>query len=191
MGSEPLTDTIRQCQQGQADAFTWLLHDYGPRLYGYFVRMTGSTAEAEDLLQEIFLKLLQRIKSYRHEGRFEPWLFRIAANMLRDRGRKRQRHSRALARGAEPGNLLHTAADSTDERADPGRNLEVAEDIDLMQKALGELPELDREIILLRFYSGISFKDIADQFQIPMGTAIAKVHRGLKKLKRIMAENES
>jgi len=190
MGSEPLTEKIRQCQKGQADAFAWLLHEYGPRLYGYYVRMTGSTTEAEDLLQDMFLKLLQRIQDYRHEGRFEPWLFRIAANMIRDRGRKLQRQSRSLAIGTEPGNPLHRAADSTDERADPGRPLELAEDLGLMQKALRELPELDREIILLRFYSGISFKDLADQFQIPMVTAIAKVHRGLKKLKRIMAENE-
>ena len=191
MESEALTETIRQCQQGQGDAFARLLHEYGPRLFGYFIRTTGSTTEAEDLLQDMFLKLLERIEDYRHEGRFEPWLFRIAANMIRDRGRKLQRQSRSLATGAEPGNPLHRTVDSTDERADPGRRLELGEDIDLMQKALWKLLELDREIILLRFYSGVSFKDIADQLQIPVGTAIAKVHRGLKKLKKIMTENES
>ncbi len=190
MGSEPLTEKIRQCQQGQADAFAWLLREYGPRFYGFFVRMTGSTTEAEDLLQEMFLKLLQRIQGYRHEGRFEPWLFRVAVNMIRDRGRKLQRQSRALATGAEPGNPLHRAAGPTDEGADPGKPLELAEDLGRMQEALGELPELDREIILLRFYGGISFRDIAEQLQIPVGTAIAKVHRGLKKLKRMMTENE-
>lgn len=190
MGSEPLTEKIRQCQQGRADAFAWLLCEYGPRLYGYFVRRTGSTVEAEDLLQEMFLKLLQRIRDYRHEGRFEPWLFRVAANMIRDRGRKLQRQSRALATGIEPGNPLHRAADPTDKAGDPGRNLELSEDLGRMQEALGELPELDREIILLRFYGGIRFKDIAEQFQIPVGTAIAKVHRGLKKLKRMMTEND-
>ena len=190
MGSEPLTEKIRLCQQGQADAFTWLLREYGPRLYGYFARMSGSTAEAEDLLQEMFLKLLQRIQGYRHEGRFEPWLFRIAANMIRDRGRKLQRQSRALATGLEPGNPLHNAADPSDETTDPGSPLELTEDLGRMQEALQELPELDREIILLRFYSGISFKDIAEQLQIPLGTAIAQVHRGLKKLKRIMTDNE-
>ena len=190
MGSESLTEKIRQCQQGRADAFAWLLHEYGPRLYGYFVRTTGSTTEAEDLLQDMFLKLVQRIEDYRPAGRFEPWLFRIAANMVRDRGRKLQRQSRAFTTGVEPGNPLHRAASPTDEKADPGRPLELAEDLGRMQEALRELPELDRDIILLRFYGGISFKDIADQFQIPVGTAIAKVHRGLKKLKRKMTENE-
>jgi len=190
MGSEPLTEKIRQCQQGRADAFAWLLHEYGPRLYGYFVRKTGSTTEAEDLLQEMFLKLLQRIRDYRHKGRFEPWLFRVAANMIRDRGRKLQRQSRSFATGAEPGNPLHRAADPNNKASDPGRDLELTEDLGRMQEALGKLPELDREIILLRFYGGISFRDIADQFQIPVGTAIAKVHRGLKKLKRMMTENE-
>jgi len=185
-----LTEKIRQCQQGRSDAFVWLLREYGPRLYGYFVRMTGSTTEAEDLLQEMFLKLLQRIRDYRHEGRFEPWLFRVAANMIRDRGRKLQRQSRAFATGVEPGNPLHRAAGPSDEGADPGKPLEVAEDLGRMQEALRELSERDREIILLRFYGGISFKDIAEQLQIPVGTAIAKVHRGLKKLKRMMTENE-
>ena len=61
---------------------------YGPRLYGYFYRATGHHHDAEDLLGEMTLKLVRQLEKYDDRGRFEPWLFRIAANMVRDRIRR-------------------------------------------------------------------------------------------------------
>lgn len=183
MSSELLEQKIRQCQKGQAEAFAWLLEAYGPRLNGYFLRCCGSAADAEDLLQELFLRLIEKIRAYQHDGRFENWLFRVAANLVRDRFRRHRRGAEVSFDGAEEGGGL---AALPDDGPMPEENLERLEDRELLLKALARLPEVDREMIMLRHYSEMSFQEIADFFQVPLGTALAKVHRGLKHLHGIM-----
>ncbi|MBN1846286.1 MAG: sigma-70 family RNA polymerase sigma factor [Sedimentisphaerales bacterium] len=185
---EPPTEIIQQCQQGRAEAFAWLVEHYGPSLYRFFLRCTGRQAEAEDLLQDVFLRLLEKIGGYRQTGRFEHWLYRVAANLVRDRGRRHQRLQKRLRPvDMDPADL---AAES-DLDGRPERGLERDEQGDLLQQALKELPELDREIILLRYYGDMSFREIAQQYQMPLGTAIAKVHRGLKRLRGFLSTDET
>lgn len=180
-----LAKKIRECQNGQPQAFAWLLSCYGQRLYGFFVRATGSQNDADDLLQELFVKLLKSIKYYKHDDRFEPWLFRIAANMVRDRGRKRQR-SKIVPLENSSENQVNLAETLQSNEPLPDKSIQQAEWNDQLQKALGRLPELDRQAIIMRHYGQLSFKEIAKELQIPMGTALAKVHRGLKSLRQIL-----
>ncbi len=187
MKQDPLAEQIRLCQQGDAEAFGWLNREYGPRLYRYFLRLNGSAADAEDMLQELFVKLIEKISHYRHEGRFEGWLFCVAANMVRDEARRRSRRGEVVSLQDERTALKEVLA--SDEATAPEK-LQQSEQIDQLQNALEELPGMDREIIMLRYYGQMSFKEIAEQFEIPIGTALAKVHRGLKRLQKIMLENE-
>ena len=78
---------------------------------------------------------------------------------------------------------------ASDETTAPEK-LQYNEQVDQLQSALEQLPEKDREIIILRHYGQLSFKEIAEQFDIPIGTALAKVHRGLKRLHKLMVEEE-
>ena len=191
MEPDELVKTINQCQNGSPAAFTWLLRHFGPRLFGYFFRATGSRTDAEDLLQDIFVKLIENIGGYRHQGRFEHWLLHIAANMVRDRGRKRIRRAPvfSLDHLADPENSPW-AADIDANEPTPLMKLENDERLDQLQHALKQLSQTDREIIMLRHYSQMSFKEIAQIYDMPVGTVLAKVHRGLKRLKGIMTENE-
>lgn len=188
MESRQLEKNIRLCQKGRPDGFGWLIKEYGPRLYGYFLQRSGSASAAEELLQECYLRLIKNIGRYRDEGRFDSWLFRIAANLARDRVRQRQRQveTSELPRGDgdEPGGPPAAEGPSPAEAAI--RN----EQMELIGKALGQLPELDREIILLRHYGNLSFREIAEQFGMPLGTALAKVHRGLKQVRKIVGEDD-
>jgi RNA polymerase sigma-70 factor (ECF subfamily) len=189
MSRDELAEQIRLCQEGHSEAFSWLLEEYGPRLYRYFLRVSGSEADAEDLLQNLFVKLLEKIQGYSHQAKFEHWLFRVAANLTRDRAR-RQSLRKTLS--------LHSTDDRQQSLADtlasgemePVDHLQQAEKIDALQKALAQLPEVDREIILLRHYGQWTFKEIAEHYEMPVGTALAKVHRGLKRLQRIMTKDE-
>ena len=88
MNTDPLADLIRRAQQRRPEAYDALIDAYSPRLYGYFYRCTRSQHDAEDLLQEVFVRLVRTIGHYQHDGRFDAWLFRIAANLVRDRGRR-------------------------------------------------------------------------------------------------------
>lgn len=181
----PETAIIKQCQKGNPQAFAKMLTLYGKRLYAYFYRATNSVDDAEDLLQELFVKLIEKIKSYQDKGQFEHWLFRIAANMVRDRYR-RQAHSH-LSLDQDRPNQRDTIADSlAGNEPAPWQPLETREQCDQLQTALNQLPELDRELILARHFGAMGFKDLAQEFALPLGTVLAKVHRGLKTLRRIL-----
>lgn len=186
MNRDELASQIRRCQQGRRDGFDWLVREFGPPLYRYFVRLTASTNDAEDLVQDVFVKLLKNIKGYRHENKFEHWLFRIAANLARDRIRKRMRHGTPISLDSQTADFESSIILPSDD-TDPTAPLEQHELEDDLQKALKQLPQLDREMIIMRHYSDLSFKEIAEQFNLPLGTALAKVHRGLKRLKKLMS----
>ena len=187
MQRDELTIKVNKCQQGDPEAFSWLVSEYGPRLYRYFHRHSGSAQEAEDLLQDMFVKLVEKIRDYRHQGLFEAWLFRVAANLSRDRARRGQKRiSRAVSLNASQdgqGSLIDTL-ESAEKTA--SKRLENKEQIDQLGQALNQLGEQEREIILLRHYGSLSFKEISEQLGIPIGTALTRVHRGLKHLQRIM-----
>lgn len=187
MKSDELDRQIKNAQQGRSEGFVWLLEEYGSRLYRYFLRFSGSTTDAEDLVQELFVRLLKTIKSYRHENKFEHWLFRIAANLARDRARKLVRHGPEISLQSDEQVFEFVQA----KEKTPPEQLVEGEQRDRLQQALKQLPQLDREMILLRHYGQLSFKEIAEHFNAPLGTALAKVHRGLKQLKKSMSENET
>lgn len=186
--SDILSRQIKRCQDGDRKALVWLLEQYGPRLWPYFLRSCRVEADAEDLLQELFVKLLENIKRYRHEGKFEHWLFRIAANLVRDRARRAKGNRPTQPRSCSLGNNppAYTLVSSEKE---PSQRLQQAEQIDQLREALVQLPAVDREIILLRHYGQMSYKELADQFEMPIGTVLAKVHRGLKRLHKVMTEH--
>ena len=183
MKSDPMVKIIKRCQNGDPDAFAWLLSEFGPKLRSYFLRTLASADDADDMLQELFLKLLIVIRRYKHRGRFESWLFSVAANLVRDRYRTRQRRIKTVSADAADYDAPATAASR---EPNPHRRMETAEQLDQLQHALEELSPSDREIILLRHYGGLSFKELAKHFQIPTGTALARVHRGIKKLNKLL-----
>lgn len=186
---QPIELIIYRCQEGDRQAFGLLLKEYGPRLYSFYLRTTRSAQEAEDLLQDLFVRLLEKIKLYKNQGdgRFDSWLFCVAANLARDRARKMGRIVKLQDFGPEDVDMIDLLADDAPE---PDEIMGREEEKEILIGALEQLPPLDREIIVMRHYGQLSFKEIADNFQIPVGTALAKVHRGLKKLRRILQDHE-
>ena len=190
MEADRLRTTIASAQAGSADAFHAILDVYGPRLYGYFFRATGRHHDAEDLLGEMMLRLVKQLKKYDDRGRFEPWLFRIAANMVRDRIRRRK--------SKPPPVSLSVESESGDTQADrlPGAEPGVDEAMlkteasEELHQALNNLDDTTREMILLRYFGEMSFKDLAEHFQCPLGTVLARVHRGLKSLREKLVSDD-
>lgn len=188
MDSAQIADLVARAQRGDAAAFDALVVAYSPRLYGYFYRLTGARHDAEDLLQEVFVRLVRNIGVYEHEGRFDAWLFRMATNLVRDRVR-RGRASRAA--GLEPagGRGAEVLDDEPDHgAADPAEAVHRAEQVDLLQRAIGQLSEAEREVVLLRHFSQLSFRQIAEAMGTPLGTALARAHRGLARLRELMSD---
>lgn len=188
MDAEALADLIRRAQARDETAFDALVEAYSSRLYGYLYRLTGSRIDAEDLLQDVFVRVVRMIGRYEHDGRFDAWLFRIAINLVRDRVRR----SRKITTGAgsdEDSDYLQEIPDAP-ETSDPSQQMQLAESCDQLQRALNQLSGPEKEVIMLRHFSELSFKEIAELMGTPLGTALARAHRGLKRLRELMTEYE-
>lgn len=191
MEQRDLDDLIRRARARDTLALDALFAAFHPRVFGLLFRLTGTRETAEDLLQETFLRVVRTIDSYVHDGRFEAWLFRIAANLARDHSRQRKRRGATVTLDAETddGGAL---ADSIAAMRDPAPSaaLTGAEDAERLSAALAELPAADREILLLRHFSELSFREIAEMLAIPLGTALARAHRALGKLREMLHDGD-
>lgn len=195
MDETALAEAIAGAKRGEAEAFDRLVDAYARRLNGFLFRLTGSRQETEDLLQEVFLRVVRNIPGYAHDGKFDAWLFRIAANLVRDGVRRSKRAPKMFTKAGPAGDNGETGVDALDDVAgdEPAADAGMIRDerVDALNAALTELSESEREVILLRHYSQMSFKEIADATGVPLGTALARGHRGLEKLRRLMEAAET
>ena len=190
----PTTDLatlVGLAKSGRTAAVEQLVDLYGPRLYGLLYRMTGSVADAEDLLQETYIKMLRGLAAYEEAGRFEPWLFSIAANLARDWLRRQSRAAVIAPSAGERAadESVEATAGSADSEAE--RRLIRTEQADRLQRALAELSPHEREVVALRFFSDLSFKEIAQVLKVPLGTALARAHRALKHLRERLPREQA
>ena len=163
------------CKDGDAQCFSQLLDTYSRRCYGYFYRLTGNRTVSDDLLSELFVKLVKRIRTYKG-GSFEAWLFKVASNVFYDYLRSKQRYKKILDGRREK---LESELSIENKQSEKER-------FDQLQAQLEKLDPQTRELIMLRFYSQLSFKEIAKMRSEPIGTTLSKVHRGLRKLRDLM-----
>lgn len=187
MDEQSLAEAVRGAQDGDPAAFDRLIEAFSRRIFGFLYRVTGSAHEAEDLMQEVFLRVVRRIGAYRDSGRFEAWIFRIAANLARDRVRRLGRTPIVASGGrVEAGVGPRVPEEFAAVSAEADAGLRRREELDALSAALEVLPEAEREVIMLRHFSQMSFKEIAEITGSPLGTALARAHRGLARLRELM-----
>lgn len=185
MGLAGFDALLRRARRRDPAALDSLVQMYSQRVYGLLYRLTGSRETAEDLLQETFLRVVRTIEGYEHDGRFEAWLFRIAANLARDHARRARRWGNSGGPAARYGEGFEgKLAETPSPVAEPRQCLSAAEDAERLQACLARLPETDREILLLRHFADLPFREIAEMLGIPVGTALARAHRALARLRR-------
>ena len=172
-----LNQIIADCRKGSNEAFSKLIDLYASRCYGYFYRLCGNREISNDLLSELFLKIVKKIGSFKG-GSFESWLFTTASNIFRDYLRQEYRRKKILEIESKKMRINHAITTKDNEMSDD------------LQLGLKRLDPETAELLMLRFYGELSFKEIADMRSQPIGTVLSKVHRGLKKLKEIMENNE-
>ncbi|GAF69748.1 unnamed protein product [marine sediment metagenome] len=172
--SDDLALIIDGCKAGSGESFSRLVDIYASRIYGYFYRLTGNRELSDELLSELFVKLVVKIGSYKG-GAFESWLFKIATNIFHDYLRSKQRRKKLLeVRKKELKSKIIEPKRSESDR------------IDKLQIQIKKLNADTRELIMLRFYAQLSLKEMAEMRGEPIGTTMSKLHRGLKRLRELM-----
>ena len=169
-----ISDLVAGCKKGDNECFSQIVDLYSGRLYNYFYGISGNHDLAGELLGELFLKLVEKIGGYRGEN-FDGWLFRIASNLFYDSLRKKKRQKQLLEE--------KKALEMISLKEKPKSDTEMA---DKIQRQLQKLDPETSELLLMRYYSGLSFADLAQARNEPIGTTLSKVHRGLKKLRELM-----
>lgn len=172
-----LAPTLRSARTGDASAWKFLIDRFSRRIFGLVYAKCQSVEIGEEITQSVWATVAQKIMhdEYVDDGRFEAWIFRIAINRLRDRMRRERRRPDAAS-----GDALESLA-RTGRTAEPHDAEHAA-----LRRALEQLSESDYEIVTLRHHGGMSFKQMSDLLDEPLGTLLARHHRALKKLKELI-----
>jgi RNA polymerase sigma-70 factor (ECF subfamily) len=146
-------------------------------LFAFLYRMCGDADLAEELMQETFVRALQAARRYQARAAVSTWLFGIAANLVRDRWRRRARRGQEFSLDDVALTGTETAEEDALERIDHEQ----------VRAALLQLPVEQRSALILRYYHDLSYDEIAQVLACPIGTVRSRLHNGLARLKRVLA----
>jgi len=166
-------DLVERTRRGEMEAFEALYRRHSPAVFGLALRMLQNRADAEDMLQEIFLQAHDRLPSFQGRSAFGTWLYRLSVNRcldhLRSRGAKEQSRTEPLT--YEFSGRVSTVG---------LRGLE-------LERAIGELPPSSRAAFLLHHVAGFDHKEVGEMLGIAVGTSKSLVHRARTRLKEVLA----
>ena len=169
-----LADHLR----GDAEAFPELVERYRNELLHFLIRFVGSRAAAEDVFQDAFLQVHMSAESFDTSRRFKPWLYTIAANKGRDHHRRQKRRQTASLSAPIGGTDNETEFVDllASDEATPDTPLSTREQAAQVKRVVDELPPHYREILLLSYFQKMSYGQIADSLDIPLGTVKSRLH---------------
>ena len=168
---------------GEEELFEVLVRRYQARILSHVARMVGNRDDALDLSQEIFVKVFQALDRYNPEFKFSTWLFRIAGNAAIDHLRKRRLRTVPLEAPEPSGQGRVSSFEYKSPDLDPYSDLRNTERGQSIARAIARLPPEFRELITLRHFTGLSYEEIAEIKQMPLGTVKNKLFRARTVLK--------
>lgn len=167
---------VRRVQQGDKHAFDLLVIKYQLRIIKLVSRFVYDHAEAEDVCQEAFIKAYRAIGSFRGESAFYTWLYRIAVNTAKNHLVSRGRRPPSTDLDAQDAEVMDLGGQLR-EMATPEKNLLASEIMDTVEQVIGALPEDLRTAITLRELEGLSYEEIAEVMECPVGTVRSRIFR--------------
>lgn len=185
----PIADDqlVSRIAAGDASALEALYDRYVRQCFGLALRMVGEPGLAEEVVQEVFLKLWSRPDSYSpQKGAFVSWLLSLVHHRAVDELRKRSRTEVALDND-QPLSVINTRPDP---QPDPSEQVWVMEQQRVVRQALGELPENQRLVLELAYFGGLSQSQIAERTSQPLGTVKTRMRMGLQNLRGLLETNK-
>ena len=178
---------VRRCLAGEDSAWEELLTVHNRKVYNLCYRFTSRTGEAEDLTQEVFIKIFQTLRTYdQTQGTFSTWMNRVARNHLVDHYRRTHKDRLTSSLEEEPGVLQETPS----KEEHPMARIESRERHEMLQAALGRLSPDMREAVVLRDFQDLDYDEIAQVLGVPQGTVKSRINRGRLELARVIKRME-
>ena len=180
----PDLSLVERCRASDESAFNEVVSRYKSKVYSYIYRMTGSSDDAEDLTQEVFIRMYTSIDSFRSQSSLSTWLFRIASNLCIDRFRRSKTRTPAYSLD-EPilGNDSESGHEIPDSTYEPQRLLENTEMAEQIQLSLAQLPEKLRAAVILHDVEGLPYEEIAQIVGCPLGTVKSRLFNARMQLR--------
>jgi len=178
---EALDTTLESASRGDQNAWRRIVDLYAPRVYGLLKSQCGDGELAEEIAQSVFCTLAVKLtedQGYVEQGKFEAWVFRIAVNRLRDEMRRRKRQAINVDQTVLEERVVRASSDGVAPRDD--------DQYRALREAMEHLSPADRQVIEYRYAGGLSFKQMAELLEEPLGTVLARQHRALRKLRDLL-----
>ena len=193
MGEQP--DLVMRALAGENSAWEELLVGHSRKIYNLCYRFTGRTSEAEDLTQEIFIKVFQTLRTYdAAQGAFSTWLNRVARNHLVDHYRRTRKDRLTSSIDEDSGQLeerpSQIASQIASQTESPMARVESRERRELLQAALDRLSPDMREAVILRDLQDLEYDEISQVLGVPVGTVKSRINRGRLELARVLKRME-
>lgn len=184
-GNEPVEmlddgEVMRMVRDGDVGQLGILFERHHGRLYNYCLRLTGNAETSRDLVQEVFFRILKYRESYRDDGSFLPWFYRLARNACYDHLRG---SGREVAADVE-------AMEEVDPGPAPSAEAERREEVRLLSRALHRLPVDKRELLVMARFGALGYREIAETLGTSVGAVRVRVHRALKELRQVYLRME-
>ncbi len=177
--TEAIDALIQRCLAGDQGAWEEIVRHHWRRVFNIAYKFTGRHDEAEDLTQDVFLKIFKSLKTFDRRANFQTWLVSVSRNLCIDHYRSVRKERETIDRDVDAGELTPSA---------PGQSayatLEQRDRVSLLRRALAELPPTLRTAVMLRDIQELSYQEIADQLHLPEGTVKSRINRGRTELAR-------
>jgi RNA polymerase sigma-70 factor, ECF subfamily len=170
-------ELVARVRTGETRLFAELVARYQDPVYAMCLRFLGDGTEAEDVAQEVFLRVHRGLSSFKGDAKFSTWLYRITWNLCADWMRRNRKSSRFTS-------SIEAAADVRDGRVDLEKGVLDAEEQALVKRALGGLDTIYRSVIILLYYQGLSYEQIAAVLEVPVKTVETRLYRARRLLRK-------
>jgi RNA polymerase sigma-70 factor (ECF subfamily) len=181
--ADPELETlIHGCLQGDQQAWSEIVRRYRRKVFNVAYKFVGRHEEAEDLTQDIFLKIYRSLGTFDRRANFQTWLISVSRNLCIDHYRSVRKERQTISRDADPGSLNPVSNDPG-----PIAALEQRDRVALLREGLAKLPPALRTAVLMRDIQEMSYQAIADALGLPEGTVKSRINRGRTELARQLA----
>ena len=169
-------ELVARVRAGETRHFAELVTRYQDPVYAMCLRFLGDRTEAEDVAQEVFLRVHRGLSSFKGEARFSTWLYRITWNLCADWLRRNRKPARSIS-------SIEAVGDLSDGRVDLEKGVLDAEEQGMVRQALEELDEIYRSVIILLYYQKLSYEQIAAVLDVPVKTVETRLYRARRLLR--------